>query len=259
MIIAHLSDLHIDSHKDIIYGVNPMNNLKQVISIMQQYDGIELGIVTGDITNDGLIESFKIADEALSVLPFPIYFILGNHDDSFITNSKFKKLIFEPTFSFNSIDFISLNTVAKAEDGTNRSSGMITTDEMKRLNCFITESGNDKIIFMHHPATITNSWLDRRILMNRQIFMNTIAPSDNILAVLSGHNHFASDERIGDTLFSTAPSVSTSFDKDKGPFEEVYQPGFNILTIINHKCSVQTIRINKLKLNYANPIFYDHT
>ena len=243
MIIAHLSDLHIDSNKDIIYGVNPMNNLKRAISIIQQYNGIELGIVTGDITNDGMIESFKIADKALSVLPFPIYYIIGNHDDSSFTNSKFKKLIFKPTFSFSGIDFFSLNTVAKAEDGTNRSSGMITTDEMKRLNCFISKGRNEKIILMHHPATITNSWLDRRILINRQNFIDNITSSDNILAVLSGHNHFASEEIFGDTIFSTAPSVSTSFDKDKGPFEEVYQPGFNILTIINHKCSVQTIRI----------------
>ena len=95
----------------------------------------------------------------------------------------------------------------------------------------------------NHPATETGSWLDRRILENRQLFIDCVSSSEKVIAVLSGHNHYATKERIGNCLYCTAPSVSTSFDKDLAPFEEAFQPGFNILTIESGRCDVETIRI----------------
>lgn len=242
MIIAHLSDLHIDSSKEVIYGINPLKNLQRAVSVLQEIKNISIGVITGDISNDGRIDSYIKADELLSLLPFPVIITNGNHDEAeALLHTEFNKIKYEPFYTFNNTDFITVNTVVKAEDGKNRSTGVITRHELSLLKGRINKSSNNKVILMHHPATITESWLDKRILCNRNDFFNTIASSQNILAVLSGHNHYPTNKWIRNTLFSTAPSVSTTFDKDLKPFEEAFKPGFNIISIDKGVCSVETI------------------
>ena len=48
-----MSDLHIDSKADVIYGVSPKENLSRAVSLLKKIPDIDVGIVTGDITNDG--------------------------------------------------------------------------------------------------------------------------------------------------------------------------------------------------------------
>ena len=244
MKIAHLSDLHIDSSKDEIYGVKPYDNLLRVVSILESHTDIDLAVITGDISNDGCKSSYLLADKAFSKLSFPVYIINGNHDNAKeLFETKFKKFRSAPVFSFGDIDFITINTVALAEDGTNRSRGILPMMELGRIRNIITNGDRKNIILMHHPATETGSWLDRRILENRDIFIKTITSSDKVIAVLSGHNHYATTDHVGDCLFCTAPSVSTSFDKELAPFEEAHTPGFNILTVNDNVCNVITVRL----------------
>ena len=244
MKIAHLSDLHIDSSKDEIYGVKPYENLVKAVSLLESYRDIEMAVITGDISNDGCRSSYLLADKAFAHLKFPVYILNGNHDNAKeLFETTFLKFKYEPVFRLEEIDFIAVNTVAIAEDGTNRSRGVLSEQDLDRLKSILAEGERKKIVLMHHPATETASWLDKRILENRRAFMNCISSSNRVIAVLSGHNHYATSERIGNCLFCTAPSVSTSFDKDLNPFEEAHHPGFNILSINNGICSVKTVEI----------------
>lgn len=240
MRILHLSDLHLCSSPDaIIYGVNPYENLMRAIRKIQNISGIDLCVITGDISNDGSQESYELADIALSTLPFPVYVMKGNHDSSLLLMHHYEKMDYAPRFTFSGIDFIALDTIAIAEDGTNRSRGVISEQELHRFREWIEEGENKKIVLMHHPSILTDSWLDCRILQNREEFNDFVHASDRILAVLSGHNHFATEAIIGGCLFSVAPSVSTSFDKDLSPFEEAYTPGFNLVSI-RQNISIET-------------------
>lgn len=244
MKIAHLSDLHIDSSKDEIYGVKPYENLVKAVSLLKSYRDIEMAVITGDISNDGCQSSYLLADKAFAHLKFPVYILNGNHDNAKeLFETTFLKFKYEPVFRLEEIDFIAVNTVVIAEDGTNRSRGVLSEQDLDRLKSILAEGERKKIVLMHHPATETASWLDKRILENRRAFMNCISSSNRVIAVLSGHNHYATSERIGNCLFCTAPSVSTSFDKDLNPFEEAHHPGFNILSINNGICSVKTVEI----------------
>lgn len=81
MRIAHLSDLHIDSQADVIYGVNPIDNLERAVSMLEKIQDIDAGIITGDNSNDGEDDSLMKADKILSSLNFPIYILAGNHDN----------------------------------------------------------------------------------------------------------------------------------------------------------------------------------
>lgn len=79
--------------------------------------------------------------------------------------------------------------------------------------------------------------------MTRDRFMDCVTSSDKIIAVLSGHNHCTTHEQIKGCLFSTAPSVSTSFGINLKPFEEANSPGLDILAIEGNNVSFNTFNI----------------
>lgn len=232
MRILHLSGLHLCSSPDaIIYGVNPHENLMRVIRKIQNISGIDLCVITGDISNDGSEESYELADKALSILPFPVYVTNGNHDDYHnLIELRHRKLLSHPKISLQGIDFIFLNSVALAEDGSNRSKGLLCDNELERVKR-IKEQKNPAIILMHHPVLTSDSWMDRRILINRDEFLSVVASIPQIIAVLSGHSHRSFKRDIGPCLFSTSPSVSTSYSDYLRPYEEAYSPGFDLLSI----------------------------
>lgn len=233
MRFLHLSDLHLCSSPEaIIYGVNPFENLQRSIEKIEAIkDNIDLCVITGDISNDGSGESYELADKALSILPFPVYVTNGNHDDYHnLMEFRHRKLIFEPILSLKGVDFLFLNSVAISEDGRNRSKGLISDEELEKVKR-VKDRSNPTIILMHHPVLTTDSWMDRRILINREDFISIVTSIPQIIAVLSGHNHRSLKKTMGSCLFSTSPSVSTSYSDYLRPYEEANSPGFDMFSI----------------------------
>lgn len=243
MRFLHLSDLHLCSSPEaIIYGVNPYENLQKAIEKIQAIkDSIDLCVITGDISNDGSEESYELADKALSVLPFPVYVTNGNHDNYHnLMEHRHAKLLSKPIMSLQGIDFLFLNSIALAEDGSNRSKGFLNDRELERVKK-VKDQKNPTILLMHHPVLTSSSWMDRRILINRETFLSVVASIPHIIAVLSGHNHRSFKRDIGPCLFSTSPSVSTSYSDYLRPYEEAHSPGFDILETDGNNVSFNTI------------------
>ncbi len=233
MRLLHLSDLHLCSSPDaIIYGVNPYENLRKSLERIQTIKGtIDFCVITGDISNDGSRESYELADKSLSLLPFPVYVTNGNHDDYHnLIKLKHGKLLYRPHITRQGIDFLFLNSVAISEDGRNRSKGLLGDEELERV-WRVKDQSNPTIILMHHPVLTTDSWMDRRILINREDFVSIVATIPQIVAVLSGHNHHSFKKKHGSCLFSTSPSVSTSYSDQLLPYEEAFSSGFDLLSI----------------------------
>ena len=203
----------------------------RAIRKIQNISGIDICVITGDISNDGSEASYELADNALSILPFPVYVTNGNHDDYHnLMEHRHRKLLSRPMISLQGVDFIFLNSVALAEDGSNRSKGFLSDKELERVKR-IKDQRNPTIILMHHPALTTNSWMDKRILINKEEFLSVVASIPHIIAVLSGHNHRSFKRDIGPCLFSTSPSVSTSYSDYLRPYEEAHSPGFDTFSI----------------------------
>lgn len=229
MRIAHLSDLHIDSKADVIYGVNPIDNLERTVSMLEKIQDIDARIITGDISNDGENDSLMKADKILSSLNFPIYILAGNHDNverMHNLSPYFKKMLVKDTFKIDEYLFIMLDSVWK--DGGNKSSGLLPSEELNRIQSAKNYQGIITLA-LHHAAIETGSWLDKRMLSNRNQLKDIVKKFPNIKLVLCGHNHSPAEEQIGQCLFCTAPAVSTSFSPARKAFEEVYSPGINII------------------------------
>ena len=241
MRLLHLSDLHLCSNSEtVIYGVNPYENLQRAIRKIQSIEKpIDLCVVTGDISNDGSKESYELADMLLSSLPFPIFVTNGNHDNYHnLVDVQHHKICFQHELTFQGIEFVFLNSVAIAEDGSNRSKGMLSTSEIDRLTR-LSFLDKPAIIIMHHPVLSSGSWMGRRILINRELFLSIVNTTPQIIAVLSGHNHCSSKNYVNHCFYSTSPSVSTTYSKNLSPYEEAFTPGFDLLCINGSTISVE--------------------
>lgn len=246
MRFAHISDLHIDSSKPIIYGVNPCLNLEKAISALSEVSDIEAVIISGDISNDGTEASYLLVDSMLSTLAVPVYCVLGNHDNKHVVENLLSKqrlttMRFVSEVTIAEYRFMFLNSVKEDSPGENMSRGLISIEELQRIEREVSLSPAKCFLVMHHPAVEVGGWMDTRILINRDELKSLVVRHRNIVAVLAGHNHYSSESLIDGCLYSIAPSVSTSFNPRMERFREVYHPAIDIITIVGTVLTKQTI------------------
>lgn len=239
MKFIHISDLHIDSIRETIYGVNPVGNLKKAIRLIKDIPGVDYIIASGDISNDGTEESYRIADSILSELGLPVYAVVGNHDDKDIVErikDDLSYIRFQDRLDVgNKLRFRFLDSVMKSEDGGNKCRGFLSEALLASLREDLSSDTRKNILVIHHPSVEQGGdWIDRKMLVNRDEFKDAVISSGKVLAVLSGHYHSSATDYLDGILFSIAPSTSTTYGITLKPYEEAYTPGFDVLDIDIH-------------------------
>lgn len=249
MKFAHISDLHIDSCKQVIYGVNPCKNLEKALTILAGFEDLDAVILSGDISNDGKEASYLQADAMLSGLSVPVYCVLGNHDNRLVVERlleehKLNSLRFVKDVVLAGYKILFLNSVKEESPGENMSRGFVSRDDLERIDREASLFPGNIILVMHHPAIEVGGWMDARILMNREEFKSMVSRHSNIVAVLAGHNHCPSELTVDGCLYSIAPSVSTTFDTLGARFQEVYRPAFDVYNVDGDSLSKHMIPID---------------
>ena len=154
MRFAHISDLHIDSSKPIIYGVNPCLNLEKAISALSEVSDIEAVIISGDISNDGTEASYLLVDSMLSTLAVPVYCVLGNHDNKHVVETLLSKqrlttMRFVSEVTIAEYRFLFLNSVKEDSPGENMSRGLISIEAAYRTR---SQSFSSEMLFGYTPS-----------------------------------------------------------------------------------------------------------
>lgn len=186
---AHISDTHIGSTtaaEDLRRTVNDINNL----------GNISFAILTGDITEFGSDEQFRLAKQILDSLKIPWYIVPGNHDMKWSESggTSFAKIFGAERFSFdfNGYRFIGMHQGPRMRMGD----AYWTHDDVAWLDSTLTSMNNPRFPFFiatHYPADsgIAN-WYE----------ITKVAKKYNLQAFLNGHwhrNHFG--------IFDEVPTV----------------------------------------------------
>ncbi|MBD2806142.1 metallophosphoesterase [Xenorhabdus sp. ZM] len=84
MQVIHPTDIHLtQSREQKILGINPYDNFDLVCEEIGKNPSLtqsKLIIVSGDIANDGDVESYRYFLHKMELLKIPCIVILGNHD-----------------------------------------------------------------------------------------------------------------------------------------------------------------------------------
>jgi len=172
---AHITDTHIGN-------ATGAEDLQRTVDDLNTQKGISFVLVTGDITEAGFDEDFRIAQRILSGLVVPWYIIPGNHDMKWSGSGGFSfQKIFgyeRVTFDYNGFRFIGLHQGPVLRMGD----GHWAPQDMRWLDSILQNSSKNLplIIFTHYPIDpgIANWYeaLDR-------------LKGYNVKAVLYGHGH----------------------------------------------------------------------
>jgi len=223
MLIVQLSDIHVGSQfqesvfAKVVEEVNEVNP--------------DCIVITGDLTNEGLIKEYEKCKELVSKLKCKkIITISGNHD---YRNSGY--LAFKKFFPFETINELAkdvvLVTVGSARPDRNEG------EVGYRQNLWIERTmlkyqDKVKILAMHHHLVgIPDTGSDRVTVIDAGDVLRTILAT-KVDLVLCGHKHRPWIWNFKD--LSIVNAGTTSSDRSRGLFENCY----NIISIDDKKIQV---------------------
>src|SRR6476646_1812181 len=78
-LLVQLSDIHIGGDEE---GLDPIPRLEAVIEAVRTLPNRpDAALISGDLSDDGSAEGYRLAGEMLARLEVPLHVIPGNHDD----------------------------------------------------------------------------------------------------------------------------------------------------------------------------------
>jgi len=233
--ILHLTDLHLfGDQKTTLVGINPLQSLQQVIDKILnelQQKKPDLIILTGDISQDYSLASYKITTKILQQFSCPIATTMGNHDYL----SSFIKIFGDPTQIVTKISNLTnwrillLNTHWSDHVG-----GQLTDNDLTFLQKSLSlDSRQPVIIFLHHHVLpIDSNWLDKIKLQNSSQFLEIINRHKNVKAVVCGHVHQDTSILYKGITFLSTPSTSWQFTVRSRDFKlDDLMPGYRWINL----------------------------
>lgn len=223
MIIVHVSDLHVGSQfieEKFSQVVKEINELKP-----------DVLIVTGDLTNEGLVKEYDKAKSLLSQLNVKkIISISGNHD---YRNTGY--LLFKRYFPFETIneldDDVVLVTIGTARP--DRNEGEVGYRQNLWLERTMKKYQDKvKIVAMHHHlVAIPDTGSDQLTVVDAGDVLRTILDS-HVDLVLCGHKHRPWIWNFRNLKVVNAGTATS--ERVRGLFENTY----NIITVHDKKIEI---------------------
>lgn len=229
MRILQLTDLHLSSQNNSQYDYNFTDVINFIIQRKTELniDGI---VVTGDISHEGQVSSYRFFFDEMESVDLPYSIMPGNHDNHetlLACSSGRNKLRSIDTFSDSAWCLCSLDTVVRGEDY-----GAISESEILRLTSLLETVKDQKIaLFMHHhPFSVGTPLVDSCKLLNPKSLLK-LCRDYPIHFLGTGHAHTLSQQKLGHTLISVAPAVSSQWVNGTREVKYIIASGFNIISL----------------------------
>lgn len=222
--IAHLSDIHVGAKLE-------ENMLEKAIDEINKLNP-DLVVVTGDLTDEGLLEEFQEAHKYLESLKCK-YLVVGsgNHDSRNIGYRLFPRFFGKPwsITELNETVLIMLDSSRPDQD-----EGEVGYRQRLWLKqCLEEYREKFKIVALHHHLLpVPDTRMEKNMIMDAGDVLWTLV-SYGVDLVLCGHRHRPWIWNLGGLSIVYAGAVSTS--KLRG----FYQNSFNIINIEDGKVDVR--------------------
>lgn len=217
MKLIQITDCHIKKDNDaLIYDVNPRNKLIKIVEdIKLKNNDANVILLTGDISDDGSVESYEFVSDLLSSLSKEIYFINGNHDCKKNMWSVFSKNnYFTPLreMFYDNWFFIGIDSTIKGKDY-----GFVPEIELHKLKISLTKAQKDNknivVVTHHHPILVNTPLIDDCPLNNGLDVIKILKEFDHVKLVITGHVHNDYSINIENTKLKleTGPATCVQF------------------------------------------------
>jgi Icc protein len=208
MRILQITDCHLLPQAGTqIYGTDTYRSLHLVLEAAFGLDQPpELILATGDLSEDGSVDSYERLRELLLEPGAPVYVIAGNHDspDGMRRALVGGTISMEPHLDLPAWRIIFLNSKVEGEPF-----GYLKNSELQRLRESLAEASERRAIVCLHHSAIQPCPSTGCHLKNEAEFLEALACNPNVRAVVAGHSHLELERRNGTAMLLTTPATSS--------------------------------------------------
>ncbi|TDO08641.1 MULTISPECIES: phosphodiesterase [Halomonas] len=230
MRLVQLTDCHLQADPAARARTGtPLRQLEAVIAAVNR-ERPALVLVTGDVSDDETAASYRLAEQALSRLEAPWYWLPGNHDQP--------TLMAECRALHKELDLGHWRALLLDTHVSGRLGGALGEAALSALDERLAADRRPTLLAMHHPPLpVGSAWLDAIGLADGEAFWRVVAPHRQVRAVLFGHVHqaFHGAHALGDGEVPAygCPATSDQFLPGASSFalDEASCPGYRLIEL----------------------------
>lgn len=194
VLLVQLSDSHLFAEADgTLLGMNTRDSLQKVIELaLAQQPRIDLVIASGDVSQDGTLESYQQFREMTRQIDAPARWIPGNHDEpQIMAQAAVQSQLLEPIVDIGNWRITLLDSAVPGSVP-----GYLQDDQLQLLARALSEAPerHHLVCLHHHPVSIGCAWMEPIGLRNPDALFAVLDRFPHVRAVLWGHVHQEIDQ-----------------------------------------------------------------
>ena len=231
MKIAHISDIHCN------FGTDFNEKIFEKATSMVNKLNADFVFISGDLTTDGLLSEYELAEEKLRKIKGKLAIVPGNHDERNLGWKLFPEFFGDTDFIYK---YDELTFVGLASSEPDNDYGRLGCGRHKKIEEGIKKKKMTVIGFHHHLIPVPNSGREKNIIDDAGETLDIILRNE-VPLVLMGHRHVPWAVKIHKTLLVNAGTFSCN--RTRAHFGNT----FNIVDIKDDEIDVTVVDIVKEK------------
>lgn len=234
MLIAQMTDIHIGFDPD--EKPEEYNRVRFRATLQRVLDGPnrpDLMVLSGDITDNGDLDSFNKTADLLAACPFPVWPMVGNHDTREALVQAFPQVVLDDGFLHYAIEAEGMRILLLDTLENGRHGGGFCEARAAWLSGQLDAAPDTPtLIFMHHPPVVSGiewmdpvpgeGWIER--------FGAAVEGRSQILAIHCGHLHRPLATTFRGIPLHVTPSVAPLVAMDLRPIDKHVPDGRDLIT-----------------------------
>ncbi len=214
-----ITDCHLFATEEgKLLGMDTHASLDAVMSkIHQEQSQFDFYLCTGDLSQDGSVESYQYLKDLLDKEGKEQFWIPGNHD--YRTNML--QVVSEQKEMLSVVKKGPWQIILLDSQVPGSVFGNLAQSQLDLLEQALQQdtTSHTLITMHHHPRPMGCKWLDTQQIRNSQALLDIVDKYDNVRVVLWGHVHQDSDTNIDGVRYISTPSTCVQFTPESNDFD----------------------------------------
>lgn len=232
LLLVQLSDSHLFAEAGgRLLGMDTADSLRRVVArVLEEQAQIDLVLATGDLSQDGSLESYGKFREIVGAIAAPTRWFPGNHDEQ----APMRAACGDSDLLDAVVDLGAWRVVLLDSSIPGAVPGHLSAQQLALLDEALGEARERHVLvaFHHHPVPIGSLWMDRIGIRNPQELFAVLDRHPQVRCLLWGHVHQAFDRMRGDVRLLASPSTCVQFAPGSEDFcVDTLAPGYRWLRL----------------------------
>jgi len=232
--LVQLSDSHLFAEADgALLGMTTRDSLTAVVDrVLAEQPQIDLVLATGDLSQDGTVESYQAFRQQSERLDAPKRWLPGNHDElREMAIAAQKSDVLDPFVDIGNWRVTMLDSAVPGSVP-----GYLKDEQLQLLAQALSEAPqrHHLICLHHHPVPIGAAWMAPIGLRNPEALFSVLERFPQARALLWGHVHQEFDQMRDGLRLMASPSTCIQFAPNSEGFAlDAKAPGYRWLRLFD--------------------------